>query len=209
MGFNPSSRVKGSMDQELNLNLNSMMDLFAVLIPALLMMSAVVEIATLNVASPAMDPENTPPPPQNDKPPLNLMVTVLESGYVLFAEGAPIGGGDPLRPNIPLVEVSVGCSRYRGTRPPPRTKNQDRAACEKKGGAEKMTFLMYDVATLASKVIELKTTHPDERRITIQPGPGVEYESIIDVMDATRDVKEESGEIRLLFDEVLISPQLL
>ena len=49
--------------EEPTLNLNPMMDMFAVLIPALLMMSAVVEMASLDVAAPSPEPGPTTAPP--------------------------------------------------------------------------------------------------------------------------------------------------
>ena len=55
--------------EEPTLNLNPMMDMFAVLIPALLMLSAVLEISVLNVAAPRIaapgDLEQNPTPPRS------------------------------------------------------------------------------------------------------------------------------------------------
>ena len=67
-------------------------------------------------------------------------------------------------------------------------------------------FAVYDNKALTRKLIDIKDEYPDERRIIIQPGPEVEYEAIVDVMDAARDVKSEKGDIRALFDEVVMSP---
>ncbi len=215
MTFKPSTRIKGESEGELTLNLNSMMDMFAVLIPALLMMSAVVEVSILEVKSPSIDGSsstNTPPP---TTPPLNLTVTILESGYLVtgstpeLAATSPAGPGS--QPNIPVVDEAVLCSRYRGTWPPPRSKNKDRPKCpeDQKGATETRGFVVYDTKALTRKVIELKTAHPNERQIIIQPNAETEYEAIIDVMDATRDVKAPSGEISPLFDQVLISPTFI
>jgi len=55
-------------------------------------------------------------------------------------------------------------------------------------------------------VRELKDANPTERRIIIGGSREVEYEAIVDVMDTTRDYKEKNGEIRPLFDEVVLSP---
>ncbi len=189
------------------LNLNAMMDLFAVLIPCLLRMSAVVEVTLLNVAAPTLSSSATPPPAA-PKPPLNLTVLVTEAGYVL--SGADAGLSASLSqarrgpPTIPLVQKAVSCGRFRAGWPPPRQRNQSQPACE--DAAASRTFWVYDLAALSRRVSALKAAHPDERRITIGGEPTVEYEAIIDVMDATRDVQPGPGQPpRPLFDEVILS----
>src|SRR5690349_16972392 len=111
-------------EEELHLNLNPMMDLFAVLIPALLMMSAVVEVCVLNVSAPAIGgSDSNTPPAQPEKPPLNLTVTITDKGYIVAGSGGVIGGpgvnpqpNQPQQgPTIPLVQRSIVCSRWRGT----------------------------------------------------------------------------------------------
>ena len=49
-------------EEEIVLNLNSMMDLFAVLIPALLIMSAVVEVCALDIVAPSTSTSAAPGP---------------------------------------------------------------------------------------------------------------------------------------------------
>ncbi len=209
MPFNPSKKMKGEEMGELNLLLNPMMDLFCVLIPALLMMSVVVEISIINVSAPSIggDPGNQKAP---DKPPLNLTVTIMDTGYLITTSAGPLpgpdGSTDPKKPTIPVVEQSTLCSKYRGTRPVPRNRNADRAACPKDNPYAKLPFLGYDLPALTRKVMEIKNANPEERRIIIGGSRDIEYEAIVDVMDATRDFKEPSGEIRPLFDEVVLSP---
>jgi biopolymer transport protein ExbD len=207
-----SDRHKVEQDMP-ELNLNSMMDLFAVLIPALLMMSAVVEVTVLNVSAPAISSSDTKPPPPSDKPPLNLTVTIMESGYLISGQGGVLMGPgvNPIpsvrgqQPSIALTQKTVGCSRYRKTWPPPRSRNKDQPRCEKP--EDQRSFWVYDVPALIRKIIEIKDAFPDERRITLSGEPGVEYESVIEVMDATRDVRDGASELpRPLFDEVILSP---
>jgi biopolymer transport protein TolR len=200
--------------EEIHLNLNSMMDLFAVLIPALLMMSAVVEVCVLNVSAPAIGGSDSAPPQQPEKPPLNLTVTITDKGYIVAGSGGVLSGpgvnpqpNQPQQgPTIPLVQRSVVCSRWRGTWPPPRVKNREVPKCV--DPMEAKSFWIYDTVALAKKIIEIKDAFPEERRVVIQAEPDVEYESVIDVMDASRDVRDSSGEIRVLFDEVVLSPGL-
>src|SRR6478672_8200307 len=97
-----SDRQKGNEEEELHLNLNPMMDLFAVLIPALLMMSAVVEVCVLNVSAPAIGGSDSPPPAQPEKPPLNLTVTITDKGYIVAGSGGVLSGpGVNPQPNQP------------------------------------------------------------------------------------------------------------
>ena len=61
---------------------------------------------------------------------------------------------------------------------------------------------------LRKKLIEIKDGFPDEHRIIIAGEPDIEFESLVDVMDMSREVKDPGGEIRTLFDEVVLSPGL-
>ena len=209
MGFKPSARRKIE-EEEVNLLLNPMMDMFAVLIPGLLMLSAVVEVAVINVAAPSIgEGGSSAPPPEH--PPLNLTVTITDKGYIVAGSGGVLGGtqaapGEKQGPTIPLVQKAVVCSRFRGTWPPPRSVNKASPVCPKDRPMDQMSFQMYDTAALTRKIVEVKDSFPDERRIIIAAEPDIEYEAIIDVMDATRDVKEKGDEIRPLFDEVVLSP---
>ena len=56
--------------------------------------------------------------------------------------------------------------------------------------------------------MDLKNENPDEHRIIISADADIEYEALVDVMDVSREVKEPDGEIRSLFDEVVLSPGL-
>lgn len=210
-----SDRHKVELDEP-QLNLNSMMDLFAVLIPALLMMSAVVEVSMINVSAPAIGgSDSAAPPPTPEKPPLNLTITITDKGYIVAGSGGVLSGAgvDPQPnqpqqgPTIPIIQKNIHCSKYRGTWPPPRSKNRDQRRCEKKDGER--SFWQYDTAALARKVIDIKDSFPEERRLVIVAEPDIEYESVIDVMDATRDTQAPGGgEIRPLFDEAVLSPGL-
>jgi biopolymer transport protein ExbD len=210
MSKSASERRKTEMG-EVTLNLNPMMDMFAVLIPALLMMSVVVEVASINVAAPSIGESSGEPEKQTDKPPLNLTVTVTEAGYLVSASGGPLANesGEPgtyQRPTIPIVERAVSCGRYRATVPPPRTRNKERAKCDPSKPEETRQFWVYDNKALHRLAIEIKDQNPDEHRITIGGTKEVDYEPIVDVMDATRDDMNDKEEVRPLFDEVVISP---
>jgi biopolymer transport protein ExbD len=210
MGFNPSARMKAEEEEELNLNLNPMMDMFAVLIPALLMMSTVVEVAIIDISAPSIGP---PPPgkeqPKPDAPPLNLKITIMESGYLVTSSVGPAPGGAPepdQKVTFPLIDKTVLCSKYRGTVPPPRNKNKDRQKCSPDKPLDKQPFIVYDIEALHGRIMDFKNAYPSERRVIVEAGADIQYESVVDVMDMTRDHKEASGELRPLFDEIVVSP---
>jgi hypothetical protein len=52
----------------------------------------------------------------------------------------------------------------------------------------------------------VKDKFPDETRIIIAADPDTDFEPIVDVMDAARNVMMPDGESRTLFDEVVYSP---
>jgi biopolymer transport protein ExbD len=206
MAYKPSKRHKLG-DAEIELNLNPMMDLFSVLIPCLLMMSAAVQVCVLNVATPVIgsgggSEEEKP----KEKEPLALTVTITDKGYIITGNGLPNQGAGT-GPSLPVLQKQVSCSRYRNTRPPPRAMNQQVPPCP--GGSEKRLFWVYDTEALLKRIIEIKDAFPEERSLVIAAEPHIEYESIIDVMDSTRDIKKADGSVRVLFDEVVLSPGVL
>jgi len=196
----------------MELNLTPMMNLIAILIPALLVSTVFVEIAVINVSAPAIGqaPQDQPEPEKPETPPLNLTITVTEKGYNVVGSAGSLAeeaaAGENKGPTIPIIQKSVSCSRYVGTMPPPRSKNQGSAKCAE--GEAARTFWVYDREALQKKFVEIKDAFPDERRVVIAAEPDIEFEAITDVMDAGRDVKDPGGEIRTLFDEVILSPGL-
>lgn len=204
----PSER-RNYKDEEQELNLVPMMNLISILIPALLISVAFVEVAVINVSAPAIGPSDSQDEtPKDDKPPLNLTVTITDKGYTIAASGAVLPGeGGASGPTIPIKQQSVSCLKYLDTRPPPRKLNQDTPPCA--NAEDSQTFNVYDVDALATKLVEIKdAVDEDERRIIIAAEPDVEYEAITDVMDASREIQNPGGEVRVLFDEVVLSPGL-
>jgi biopolymer transport protein ExbD len=204
MAFRPSQQIKLEQE-ELNLNLNPMMDMFAVLIPALLMLSAVVDVSVIDIAAPALDAAASPPRAPVE---LSLTVAVQESGYRVSA-AQPLPGGDAAGAReivIPTIERLVDCSRFRGLRPPPRARNVGRPLCGDTAQAPAQQFWVYDTAALTEKMTAIKEAYPSERRLIVTASPDVDYESVVQVLDATREVRQPNGQKRVLFDEVVVRP---
>lgn len=214
MGYKPSK--KGIQELETGANLTPMMNLIMLLIPCLLMSTVFIEITVLNVAAPSIGAPGgaSDTPPQNDKPPLNLTVTITSKGYTVAGSGGVLGaevkeGEESKGPTIPIKEASVNCSQYIDTVPVPRDKNRDRKPCTKDEAAQNVhrTFWIYDNEALQKKLIEIKDAYEDEERIIISAEQDVHYEAVIHVIDVSRQVKDPaSGEVRELFPEVVISP---
>jgi biopolymer transport protein ExbD len=210
MAKKPSERRNFS-DEDMEMNLTPMMNLISILIPVLLVSTVFVEIAVINISAPAIgsSPTDEDKPDKPDKPPLNLTITVTDQGFTLAGSGGVMGGaagaaGKPSGPTIPIKTKSVSCLRYLGTVPPPRAKNQSRGACTNPD--ESKTFEVYDLAALQKKLIDIKDGFPEEKRMIIAAEPDVEFEALVDVMDAGRSVKDSGGETRILFNEVILSP---
>lgn len=210
MAKKPSER-RNYKEEEMELNLTPMMNLIAILIPVLLVSTVFVEIAVINVSAPAIgsapdqsDPEDT------DKPPLNLTVTVTDKGYTVAGSGGVLGeegrAEGATGPTIPLIQKNMSCGQFMGTWPPPRSKNRGSPKCVDKDAS--YTFWVYDYWSLQRKLVEIKDSFPDERRMIIAAEQDVEFEAITDVMDAGREMKDPGGETRVLFDEVVLSPGL-
>lgn len=206
MSYRPSSKYSFELSDP-QLNLTPIMGLFGVLIPVLLVLSAVYELSVSNIAAPSIG-EPSQPQPEPDKPPVNLTVVISDSGYTIIAVGQPIAGSNPsgAGPTLPLIEKSVGCSRYAGTTPPPRSVNMSRSPCAPGKSLEEKTFSVYDLQGLTSKLLEIKNLFPDERRVIVQAEPTTQYEAIVDVIDASRETMAANGDLVSLFDEVMVSP---
>jgi biopolymer transport protein ExbD len=206
-----ASHRHGASDDEPNLNLNPMMDMFAVLIPALLMLSAVLEISVLNVNVPEI---KEPGVAANEKPAdaqedLTLTLNINARGYDIAASGGvisgePTGEGGVHAPAIPLIQKKVSCSRYRNYWPPPRAINKQAPMCDDPYATK--TFTVYDNEALLKRLRELKTVYPNERRIILLAAPSIEYEVVTDAMDVARGFRNADGTFATLFDDVTVSP---
>jgi biopolymer transport protein TolR len=197
-------------------DLGPMMGLISILIPCLLISMVFVEIAVINVAAPAIG--NSPQQEEEkkdkpDKPPLNLTVTITDKGYILAgANGvlpgatSPAEGEEASGPTIPLIEQKVSCGKYVGMWPPPRSINRSREKCTTQ--SDDRLYWVYDTAKLSTMLVGIKDAFPDEKKVIIAAEPDVEFESVTDVMDRTRDIKIEGEERRQLFPEVVLSPGL-
>jgi biopolymer transport protein ExbD len=191
----PSQRRSFRESRE-DLNITPMMNLITILIPALLLSASFVAVSILEVEAPGDDP--TPPEPYEA---LGLRLTVAEEGYTLTAANGRLAA-EPSS-TIPIVNRSVACTLYVGTRPPPRARNAAQPVCSTPDA--EWTFWVFDTEALHQRLVALKERFPHERAIVIVAEPDVQYEAIADAMDASREY-DDGGQTRPLFDKVLVSP---
>jgi hypothetical protein len=209
MGHKASARRHSELG-EVSLNLNPMMDMFAVLIPGLLMMSVVVEVAAVNIYAPASGGSGSPEDMKKpDKMPLNFRVMITDDGYLISTRDGPMpgpGGTEPTitHPTIPVLQKTIPCTRYRATVPPPRSKNKDQPICDPNRPEEKRQFWVYDHHALRAVAQQLKDDNPDEKQVIIEGIPTVDYEPISDALDLTRDMVDGSGTVIPLFPEAVL-----
>lgn len=184
----PSER-RHAREPKLDLDLTPMMNLIGILIPSLLVSMVFVETAVVDVSTPghAPGPSTTPP--------LQLTVRITDTGYEVVARE----GDDEQRAPIPLREREVDCRDYAGTRPPPRRANSARPPC---ASDTAHPYVTYDTEALRTALLALKQRHADERTMVIDADGEVEFESLVQLMDAARSYDDEAGREHPLFDIV-------
>ncbi len=200
----PTAR-RSFKEEEMELNLTPMMNLVALLIPVLLMSTAFVELVTLNIAMPSLGggPSDTPPP-ASDKPPLNLAVLISDSAYQISGSAPLDSKSGQMEQSIPILQKNTLCATFMETVPVPREKNKSEGIC--KVATDTKLFWVYDHVALRKALINIKAEYPDERRIILSAGEEVDYEALVEVMDVSREYKDDTGEVRTLFDEVVLRP---
>lgn len=210
MARTPTQR-RSFQEDSTELNLTPMMNLIAMLIPVLLLSAAFVEIGVLNVSAPAISSDSSSSNTPEDVP-LNLRITVTENGYSISGSQGPIvppginppsGGG----PTIPVVKKRISCIPYVGTWPPPRSKNQGSPKCTKDKTPKE--YWVYDNEMLGKALSSIKDEFPLERRVIVAAEPDIEYDTIVEVMDTSREEKLTTGDVRTLFDEIVLSPAVM
>jgi biopolymer transport protein ExbD len=143
------------------------MNLVCLLIPFLLLTATFVQYAVINVNAPKFNQSASQQPPP-DRLPLNLTVLVTDQGFTITARGQNLGTGS----------AGIDASANAGPTIP-----------KKRIGGE----LKYDYPGLTKKVRELKDENDEESQVNIGAERNIEYETIVQVMDATR--ADEKGEL--------------
>lgn len=157
MARKPSERRHGE-EADNELNLIPIMNLVLMLIPAILITAAFVEITVINVSAPQIG-GGAPQEPQEkpDKPPLNLTIVLTDQGFTIAGSGGVLGQeqADPNAQKGPTI---------------PKTGDGT-----------------YDWAGLTKKLVEIKDAFPEETKVIINAEPDIKYEFLVGTMDAARE----------------------
>lgn len=161
MARKPSSARHGGDDSVTELNLTPIMNLVLMLIPALLITAAFVEITVINVSAPQIG-GGAPAEPQEkpDKPPLNLTIVLTDQGFTIAGSGGVLGQeqADPNAAKGPTIP-KVGAGDY-------------------------------DWASLTKKLVEIKDAFPEETKVIINAEPDIKFEFLVGTMDAARETSD-------------------
>jgi biopolymer transport protein ExbD len=103
MARKPSGRGHRGKDEVPPLNITPIMNLIIILIPALLLSAAFVQIAVINVSAPQIGSGVAEEKPEDDVKKLNLTVAVTDKGFTVAGTGAVLGGegAEEAGPTIP------------------------------------------------------------------------------------------------------------
>jgi len=181
------ARSKRMAEEEQDLNLAPIMNMVVILIPLLLLSVVFVKVAVINITAPKLSvgpPSDTPP--EDDKKPLNLTVTVAPNGLRIAAEGcvlAAVSGCPADGPTICLrsdAGVDVADSFRKG---------RDKIIQGDVTGGEaelEKGLQAYQWRVLYNELSKLKAKFPDETVMNVAADPDVPFAAIVRLMDVSR-----------------------
>jgi biopolymer transport protein ExbD len=140
----------------------------------LLSMTGLATFGILNVNAPNYGAGASANPDQPQKPPLLLTVAISKKGYYIAATGGVLPGAE-------------------GTQTGPVGEGAPTIAKTASGDP--------DYAALTAKMKEVKTAYPDESKVIIAAEPDVQYEWLVQTMDAVRETQPDH---KLLFPDVTL-----
>lgn len=225
-----TDKYKKGMAQA-DVDLIPFMNLLAILIPALMISTEYIKIATIGVSSPRIGP-STPVAEQTDeKPPLNLNIVASSLGFYIASQNTVLPGQEEgkVGPTIEKVKVDVYRANVKG-----RTKVVSRVWTHKGKhyilGAKELTSeeyndhlemlrstygaiqqsqeMDYDYPALREKLVEIKKAVTDVKgndQVIVSADPDVNFTNVVRIMDASRFYFNDAGEKQDLFPRVVLS----
>jgi biopolymer transport protein ExbD len=176
MAFKPSERRNGQ-SLDLELDIKPVMNLMVVLIPLLLAGTEMIKLSIIEIDLPPAEAgagagDNQQNPEKEKERQLSLKIAITRDGFSLATATSIMSGEGGEGPTIPV--------------------NQDGS-------------FNYDL--LKEKLIELKKLikdkgFKDQDRAIITAGADVQYQVIIDVMDAILSYEDDEGNTQPLFPQV-------
>ena len=195
------ARSKRMEQEEQELDLAPIMNMVVILIPLLLLSVVFVEVAVINITAPklSMGPQSDTPP-EDDKKPLNLTVTVAPNGLRIAAEGgqmSPVGACDPNGPTICLrkdkgIDVGAKFSQAREL--------VNKGDLNKAGVSIEEGLSAFDWQTLYNELSKIKARYPEETVMNVSADPDVPFGAIVRLMDVARcQLEKESYDTEKAF----------
>lgn len=181
------SRSKRMVEEEQELDLAPIMNMVVILIPLLLLSVVFVQVAVINITAPklSMGPQSDTPP-EDDKKPLNLTVTVAPNGFRIAAEGGnlgPVTGCPADGPTICLrsdkpVDVSAKFAESR----------KYVAGGDLKGAGDSIEagLSAFQWRVLYNELAKIKTRYPEETVMNVSADPDIPFGAIVRLMDVAR-----------------------
>jgi len=173
------ARKKPVIEDMEEINIMPLMNIIMLLIPFLIMSTEFIKIGVINVSAPKLNNSSTPQdqPIKKPKKLLNLTVSVTRKGFRLLTRGNQIPEGCDISPQALQAN------------------DKTKPTIAKAGGK-------YNLLSLKKCLMKIKKEFPDEKRVIIMAEPEIKYETIIGVMDTSRE--KSSGKLDL-FPEVVLS----
>lgn len=190
-----------------DISLIPIMNLVCLLIPFLLYTAAFIQYAVIDVASPRFQNRAavTTPEEQNQEA-LNLMLIITDQGFRLAASGGVLpegcassteAGAASDAPTVPLNPNAEGCTDSQGY--PTGMQRQSRQALRLGPPS-----CAYNFQRLRECIVRIKDEYPDESQIIISAENRIDYDVLVNSMDAARG-DAESREQQLFPDVILSS----
>lgn len=178
------------------------MNLVCLLIPFLLYTASFVQFAIIDVASPRFQNRSaTSVQDDEQQEALNLMLVITDQGFRLAASGGVLpegctsseGGAASDAPTVPLNGNANSCTDRGGY--PSGGERRERQTLRLGPPA-----CAYNFERLHECIVRIKDEYPDEIQVIISGENRIDYDVLIQSMDATRGTEETP-----LFPEVVLS----
>jgi len=175
MAYKPSLRRK-SADLDLDLDIKPVMNLMVVLIPLLLAGAEFVKLSVIEINLPPQSQGGTgsdeQKPDREIEKRLNLSIAITKSGFTISSPSSVLPGESDEGPTIPIADDNT-----------------------------------FNYEKLKEKLIEIKKLiltddYKDKESAIITASADIEYQVIIDVIDAIQSYEDEEGNLQLLFPQV-------
>lgn len=176
MAGRPSGRIRGKEPLQ-EMNILPIMNVFMILVPFLLLTAAFIQLTIVDTSLPArgksISSQETEAP--KDKPKLNLTVFLQEDGFILAGYGG-------------VLQLEEAKEPVKGEEEAPSAKRFtiEKKTVVKDGNAVKE----YDWDRLQKTLKKVKEAFPNHYSIILLPDNEISYETIVKMMDVSREFDE-------------------